>query len=71
VKNDIIAEENNKIIGGSTMTYAAILIFIVGAAGAVFTGVKRKWLLFAICIIAALLGLFYLLSLALLIGGID
>ncbi|NLE12757.1 MAG: hypothetical protein GX628_03650 [Clostridiales bacterium] len=53
------------------MTYAAILIFIVGAAGAVFTGVKRKWLLFAICIIAALLGLFYLLSLALLIGGID
>lgn len=53
------------------MTYAAILIFIVGAVGAVFTGVKRKWLLFAICIIAVLLGLFYLLSLALLIGGID
>ncbi len=53
------------------MTGLAILLFIIGVAGAIYTGRKRKYTAMCACIVVATLCFILLAATVILIMGID
>ncbi|MCR4728650.1 MAG: hypothetical protein K5796_08385 [Lachnospiraceae bacterium] len=53
------------------MTLAAIILFIIGVAGAIISGRERKYTIMCACIVVATVSFILLALTAILVMGID